>query len=134
MKNSKEILEILQKYFDYPIEGGHCGIYGTAKKIKRYYYWKHMTKGIAKYVKASHKCQLAKTNKHVKYPMLITETPKKPFDTVYVDTIGPFPKSVHGNDYAVTLLCDLTKYLVRKFTHCISKYTNLDFRRYKWMT
>jgi len=34
------------------------------------------------------------------------------FDTVIVDTIGPLPKSDQGNEYAVTLICDLSKYLV----------------------
>jgi len=29
-----------------------------------------------------------------------------------VDTIGPLSKSENGNEYAVTLICDLTKYLV----------------------
>jgi len=29
-----------------------------------------------------------------------------------VDTIGPLPKTEKGNEYAVTLICDLTKYLV----------------------
>jgi len=29
-----------------------------------------------------------------------------------VDTVGPLPKSENGNKYAVTLICDLTKYLV----------------------
>jgi len=36
------------------------------------------------------------------------------FDRVIVDTIGPLPKSeqMNKNEYAVTLICDLTKYLV----------------------
>jgi len=33
------------------------------------------------------------------------------FDRVIVDTIGPLPKSEQGNEYAVTLICDLTEYL-----------------------
>ena len=111
-KNSKEILEIMLKYHDDPIEGGHCGIYRTAEKIKRYYYWKNMTKDIAKDVKACHKCQIAKNTKRIKGPMIVTETPNKPFDPVYVDTIEPSSRSIHGNKYAVTLICDLTKYLV----------------------
>lgn len=44
--------------------------------------------------------------------MTITESTDKPFNTVYVDTIGPFPKSMYGKEYAITLICDLTKYLV----------------------
>ena len=57
-----------------------------------------MIKDIAKYVKACHKCQIVRTTKHVKDPMIITETPNKPFDIVFVDTIGPFPRSIHGNE------------------------------------
>jgi len=44
--------------------------------------------------------------------LIITETPINAFDRVIVDTIGRLPKSENGNEYAVTLICDLTKYLV----------------------
>ena len=71
-KNAKAILEIMLKYHDDPIEGGHCGIFRTAAKIKRYYYWKNITKDIAKYVKS---CHLAKITKHIKSPMALTEIP-----------------------------------------------------------
>lgn len=43
--------------------------------------------------------------------MQITATPQKAFDCVIIDTIGPMTKSVYGNQYAVTLMCDLTKHL-----------------------
>jgi len=43
--------------------------------------------------------------------LIITDTPINAFDRVIVDTIGPLPKSENGNEYAVTLICDLTKYL-----------------------
>ena len=70
-----------------------------------------MTKDIAIYAKACHKCQIEKTIKRVK-GLMITETPNKPFDIVCVDTTGQFSRSIHRNDYAVTLICYLTKYLV----------------------
>ena len=35
-----------------------------------------------------------------------------PFDTVYADAVGPFPRSINGNEYAIPLICNLTKYLV----------------------
>lgn len=71
-----------------------------------------MKQDITKYIKACKQCQLAKTTQHTKTPMTITPTPPSAFDIVLVDTIGPFPKSENGNEYAVTLMCDLTKYLV----------------------
>lgn len=71
-----------------------------------------MTKDIAKFIE---NCQNCQTNKHKIYtrePMVITETPARPFDLVIIDTIGPLPTSNRGNIYAVTMICDLTKYLV----------------------
>lgn len=44
--------------------------------------------------------------------MIKTETPLSSFETIIVDTIGPLPKTEQGNEYALTVVCDLTKYLV----------------------
>lgn len=41
-----------------------------------------------------------------------TETPGKAFDVVIIDTIGPLPSSINGNKYALTMMCDLSKFLV----------------------
>ena len=40
------------------------------------------------------------------------ETPVNAFDIVIVDTVGPLLKSENSNEFIVTLICDLTKYLV----------------------
>ena len=112
IQKSADIKDILNKYHDDPILGGHCGITKTKNKIRKYYFWKNMTRDITKYIKSCDKCQKAKVTKHTKASMTITDTPTKAFDTVLVDTIGPLPKSTNGNEYAITLICDLTKYLV----------------------
>lgn len=112
INNEKEKEAILSTLHDDPIQGGHTGITKTLAKVKRHYYWKNMSKYIKEYVRKCQKCQKAKTTKHTKTPMTITETPEHAFDRVVVDTIGPLPKSENGNEYAVTLICDLTKYLV----------------------
>ena len=85
-------------------ERGHCRIFSTAEKIKNYYYWENMTKDTAEYVKSCQKCHLEKT--------IQQESPIMPFDTVHADKIESFPRSINGNKYAITLICDLTKYLV----------------------
>lgn len=110
--NEKEKKTILTRYHDDAAEGGHAGITRTYGKIKRHYYWKGMVRDITRYVKACKKCQLSKVTRHTKTPMTLTHTPAQPFDIVLIDTIGPFPKSETGNEYAVTLICDFTKYLV----------------------
>lgn len=71
-----------------------------------------MKKTIAEFVKS---CELCKKNKvitHTKEKFKVTTTPTKPFEVVSIDTVGPLPRSNHNNRYALTLQCDLTKYIV----------------------
>lgn len=43
----------------------------------------------------------------------MTITPDRPFDMVQIDTNGPMRiESLTGNSYAVTIICELTKYLI----------------------
>lgn len=44
--------------------------------------------------------------------MAITQTPQKPFDLVIIDTVGPYDITDSGNRFAVTLIDDLSKYLI----------------------
>lgn len=67
---------------------------------------------MTKYVKNCEKCQLNKTQKNTKEEMILTQTPVSAFEIVQIDTIGPLPKSEKGYVYAVTVICDLTKYLI----------------------
>ena len=57
-------------------------------------------------------CQKSKVIKHMKKPLHITDILCKVFENVLVDTIGPLPKTETGYEYAITLICDLTKYLI----------------------
>lgn len=110
--DSQKKLELIKRYHDDPIFGGHMGQKKLYEKLRSAYYWKNMHRDIAKFVKQCEKCALCKPKHGVKVPMKITHTPQRPFDVVIIDTIGPLPKSHNGNQYAVTLVCDLTKYLV----------------------
>jgi len=71
-----------------------------------------MTRDITKYIRKCPKWQKSKVTRKIKTPLTTTDTPTHAFDRDIVDTIGPLPKSENGNEYAVTLICDLTKYLV----------------------
>lgn len=42
----------------------------------------------------------------------ITDTPYNVFDKLVIDLIGPLHKSVNNNTYALTAICDLSKYLI----------------------
>lgn len=91
--------------------GGHCGKSRMYSKLCTHYYWKGMSKDVARMVKECPTCQLTKTTTHTKEKLTSTKTPQKPFDIIIMDTIGPLSKSNNGNKYAVTLMCDLTKHV-----------------------
>ena len=104
-------LRLIQKFHDNPLTGGHCGQKRLLKKLRSQYRWKNMSRDVATYVKNCKKCQINKSKiKHVE-PMVITPTPQQPFDIVCIDTVGPFFKS-DNNVYAVTMQCELTKYVI----------------------
>lgn len=109
---AEEKLRILNKYHNDKLFGGHCGQKRLYAKIRSLFYWPRMTKDVAKFVRNCHICKVTKPGIKTKEPLKITETPVKPFDIIQVDTIGPMPKSQNGYQYAVTLVDELSKYLV----------------------
>lgn len=111
--NNSEINKIMHDHHTAPA-GGHVGKTRLLKKLKNLYYWEGMNKSVHTFIKNCHKCQM---NKHVNVKpnvqdMQITTTPDKAFDLVSIDTVGPFTKTLNNNRYAVTIQCDLTKYIV----------------------
>lgn len=112
VRDPEEVKQLLIKYHNDPLFGGHCGKKRMYLKLKIFFYWKNMTKDIDRFVKNCKHCQENKMFFRNKEPLKITETPTNAFDLVFVDTIGPFVKSDDGNVYAVTLMCGLTKYLI----------------------
>lgn len=71
-----------------------------------------MSRDISNFVSNCHICKLSKPNRKTREELLLTETPCKPFDIVQIDTIGPLTKSNCGNQYAVTIIDEMSKWLV----------------------
>lgn len=112
IKNETEKLKIIKRYHDDPLSGGHIGINRLHYKIKANYRWKNMSKDIYKFVKNCHECQVNKAKCRNIEPLTITDTPQQSLEKIVIDTIGPLTKSFNGNQYALTIVDDLTKYLV----------------------
>lgn len=110
--NEVEKNSILSQYHDDPLYGGHCGQKKLYAKIRSNFYWRNLTKDIAKYVKNCQKCQVNKPKRKNVEHMEITPTPQRPFDVVIIDTVGPLPTTIQHHRYALTMICDFSKYLV----------------------
>lgn len=112
IKNNKDKLDLMSKFHDDPMFGGHCGTRRMYAKLRLKYFWHNMTKDIADFVRKCGRCQTNKTKAGNRENLTHTPTPQFAFDIIIVDTIGPFITSNRGNKYAVTLICDLSKYIV----------------------
>lgn len=70
-----------------------------------------MKNQIKDYIKKCPACQLSKTTlRNIKEPMIITTTSSYAFEKVFMDIVGPLPRSNKNNCYIITLQNDLTKY------------------------
>lgn len=111
MKNKDEINQLIKENHDTP-SGGHVGINKLLQKLRRNYYWSNMKDSITKYVKNCISCRQNKHRIKTKEIFEKTSTPIKPFELISMDTVGPITRSTKGNRYALTVQCDLTKYII----------------------
>lgn len=64
----------------------HRGIEETLQFLKRNYYWLNMKDTITRYINSCNVCQRAKYSRKLPYvPLMLTETPSKPFQIVHID-------------------------------------------------
>jgi len=70
-----------------------------------------MSQMIKTYILSCETCQRQKIpNLSVKEPMVITTNASRPFEKIFMDIVGPFPKSYKGNVFILTLQDDLSKF------------------------
>lgn len=103
---------IIEKFHNDPVFGGHVGSKLLYAKLSCQYKWKNMAKQISIYTRQCHKCQTNKAKQKQIEPMIITNSSQRCFDRIIIDTVGPLPKSENGNNYTLTIMCDLSKYLI----------------------
>lgn len=112
VQDPEEKQKLIKLYHNDPILGGHCGRKRLFAKLFSRYRWKGMSNDIIKYVSTCKQCQLNKAGFKNKPHTIITPTPEAPFDVILLDLVGPFTISDSRNKYAITLQCNLTKYVV----------------------
>lgn len=110
--DQNEQQKLIQIYHGDKLNGGHFGVEKMLNKLRSKYTWKSMNRQVRNYVEICIECQKNKPKIKVVEPLVLTDTPQKPFDKISIDTIGPFRTSANENKYALTMLCELSKYLI----------------------
>jgi Integrase zinc binding domain len=87
---------------------GHLGSKKTLDYVHKHYWWSSMSKDIEKFCTSCGKCQTTKKSK-LKYPGLLHQLPipEKPWTSLVMDFVGPFPMSLSYN-YLWVVMCCLT--------------------------
>lgn len=71
-----------------------------------------MKRDIALFTRSCHLCQQNKPKQKTIEKLRLTATPQHTFDKIVIDTVGPLPKSFNDNIYILTLMCDLSKFII----------------------
>ena len=99
--SEEEKNQILYEYHDAPT-GGHQGIERTIKRIRLNHNWPGLTKDVERYIAKCKSCQKNKLSRRIKAPLVITDTPSKPFEKCALDILRPLTVTNNGNKYLLT--------------------------------
>lgn len=94
-----------------PPNSSHGGVAKTLEKVREFFFWPKMARDIECFVHDCETCQQIKpTNQNLKPHMGKHFMVSRPFQHVYADFIGPYPKTKSGHMYIIILVDQLTKF------------------------
>jgi len=103
LNNKKLREEILKEHHD-PRDIGHPGQHRMLELLKRTYWWPGLKEDIKKYMQECLKCQQNKVQHQQRagelHPL---EIPKRPWQEISIDMIGPLPSS-NGMDVILVIV------------------------------
>lgn len=90
----------------------HGGYYKTLARIKREYYWPQMQRDIRSFVSGCETCKAIKpTNQTQMIPMGDQRVSYRPWQIIYIDFVGPFPRSKKGYSYLLVVVDGFSKFV-----------------------
>lgn len=93
----------------------HSGVARTLERIRRYFYWAGMVSDVKKYIMSCELCKTSKTPSTILRPPMgqRTET-ERPFQRLFIDLIGPLPRTKSGNIGILIILDHFSKFVFLK--------------------
>lgn len=104
-----------------PPNSSHCGIGKTLEKLRRNMYWPKMSLEVRKFIARCDICKQSKAPNSVLRPLMgdriISE---RPFQRIFMDFLGPYPRSKNGHVGILVIVDHFSKFpilkLIKKFT------------------
>ena len=87
----------------------HPGIKATRRLLSERYVWPGLNQDVARWTRSCNACQRSKIQRHAHSPVAACTPPKKRFETIHVDLVGPLPTS-NGFRYLLTCVDRFTRW------------------------
>ena len=98
-----------------PPNKSHGGFHKTLQRLRQLYFWPGMAKQVKEYVSKCDTCKNNKSYTQISRPPMGGETiTDRPFQRLYIDFLGPYPRSKSGNAYIFIILDHMSKFVFLK--------------------
>lgn len=104
------LIPMVFEYYHSSQIGAHLGIYKTINKIRREFLWKGMDKDIAERVRSCVTCSLSKPAQNTQLGFLSSDVASRPMEKVFIDFVGPLPRSKCGNTMLLVCVDSFSKF------------------------
>lgn len=96
-----------------PPLSAHTGANKTIEKLERMYYWKTLKSDVRDFVASCDVCKTCKAHNFTLRPEMGAPIPvTRPWQNLYLDFIGPFPRSVNGNSHILIVLDQYSRFFL----------------------
>ena len=105
---------LIAEMHDPPLKG-HDGFHKTMYRLQKLYYWPKMAIMVKQFIDTCSICQESKHPNYVMRPPMGPGLPvEKPFQRLYVDFVGPYPRTSRGNCYLFVIVDHFSKFTILK--------------------
>lgn len=108
----RKLWDMIFRYYHLDPSSAHLGIKKTINKISRFFWAQDLASNITNRVRTCVQCQRAKQAPNSKLGLLASEVATRPFQRVFVDFVGPLPRSKAGNAYLLTVVDAFSKFII----------------------
>ncbi|XP_067635455.1 uncharacterized protein [Eurosta solidaginis] len=110
------------------ITSSHAGVQKTIEKLRRYLYWPGLAKDVREYIRQCEICKESKAPNFTLRPPMGAHSPTcRPFQRLYIDLLGPYPRSKSGHIGLLIVLDHISKF---HWLQSLKKFTSVAIQKF----
>lgn len=118
---------LLEQYHNLPTSA-HGGMFKTLDLLRRLFFWPGMVRDVRSFVGNCVICKSTKSPNFIMKPEMGKQTVSvRPFQRLYVDFLGPYPRSKSGHIGLLIVLDHLSKF---HWLHPVKKFTSVIIKEF----